>query len=164
MVSFLNAAEWRDAEVVSALRKHYMVTLVRARPPSDALQAPWCCMMPQGEVITVENWVPAAKSKPLVKLAESAMRFTPKESEAVSLHRAERNVCALIRSEDSGCGPAKLRRCAESWVEKLGSAVSNDAAGNCMFEAPGQAFCQSWQDSDRRSHSQDGGGGKYDGL
>ena len=40
--------------------------------------------MSQGDVITVENWVLAAKSKPLVKLADSAMRFTPKESETPS--------------------------------------------------------------------------------
>ena len=40
-------------------------------------------------------------------------------------------------------GPAKLRRCVDSWVEKLGlSAVSNDGAGNCMFEALGQAFAK----------------------
>ena len=40
-------------------------------------------------------------------------------------------------------GPAKLRRCADSWVEKLGlTAVSNDGAGNCMFEALGQAFAK----------------------
>ena len=58
--------------------------------------------MPQGDVITVENWVPAAESKPLVKLADSAMRFTPEESEAPSAFTAaERNFCALIRSEDS---------------------------------------------------------------
>ena len=37
--------------------------------------------------------------------------------------------------------PAKLRRCADSWVKKLGlSAASNDGAGNCTFEALGQAF------------------------
>ena len=65
---------------------------------------------------------------------------------------AERNVCALIISEDSSDGssrdgsqrpggPAKLGRCADSWVEKLVlSAVSNDGAGNCMLEALGQAF------------------------
>ena len=58
--------------------------------------------MPQVDVITVDNWVPAAKSKPLVKLADSAMRFTPKESESPSAFTvAERNVCALIRNEDS---------------------------------------------------------------
>ena len=63
-------------------------------------------------------------------------------------------VCALISSQDSSDGssrdgsqrpggPAKLRRCADSWVEKLGLlAVSNDGAGNCMFEAPGQAFAK----------------------
>ena len=40
-------------------------------------------------------------------------------------------------------GPAKLRRCVDSWVEKLAlSAVSNDGAGNCMFEALGQAFAK----------------------
>ena len=60
LVSFLNAAGWRDTEVVSAsMRKDYMMTLVRARPPSNALQSPWCYVMPQGDVITVENWVPA---------------------------------------------------------------------------------------------------------
>ena len=86
LVSFLTASGWRDTEVVSAsMRKDYMMTLVRARPPSNSLQAPWCCVMPQGDVITVENWVPAAKSKPLVKLADSAMRFTPK-GVAVSFH------------------------------------------------------------------------------
>ena len=40
-------------------------------------------------------------------------------------------------------GPAKLRRCVDSWVEKLGlSAVSNDGAGNCMFEALDQALAK----------------------
>ena len=40
-------------------------------------------------------------------------------------------------------GSAKLRRCADSSVEKLGlSAVSDDGAGNCMFEALGQAFAK----------------------
>ena len=105
-------------------------------------------------MITVDNWVPAAKSKPLVKLADSAMRFTPKESELPSAFTvAERNVCAVIESDDSEGsgrdgpqrprGPAKLRRCADSWVEKLGlTTVSNDGAGNCMFEALGQAFAK----------------------
>ena len=60
------------------------MTLVRARTPCNSLHAPWCCVMSQGDVITVENWVLAAKSKPLVKLADSAMRFTPKESETPS--------------------------------------------------------------------------------
>ena len=59
---------------------------------------------------------------------------------------AERNVCALVRNDDSDGSsrngsqrpgrPAKLRRCADSWV------VSNDGAGNCMFEALGQAFAK----------------------
>ena len=88
--------------VLASVRKDYMMTLVRARPPCDAQLAPWWYVMPQGDVITVENWVPAAKSKPLVKLADSAMRFTPKESELPSAFTvAERSVCALIRSEDS---------------------------------------------------------------
>ena len=155
LVSFLNAAGWRDTKVVSAsMREDYMMTLVRSRPPCNALQAPWCYVMPQGDVITVENLVPAAWSKPLVKLADSAMRFTPKESELPSAFTvAERNVCALIRNKDfdgssrDGSqrpgGPAKLRRCADCWVEKLGlSAVSNDGAGNCMLEALGQAFAK----------------------
>ena len=43
------------------------------------LLAPWCYVVPQGDAITVENCVPAAASKPLVKLADSAMRFTPKK-------------------------------------------------------------------------------------
>ena len=35
--------------------------------------------------------------------------------------------------------PAKLRRCVDFWVEKLAlSAVSNDGAGNCMFESLGR--------------------------
>ena len=127
-----------------------MMTLVRARPPCNALLAPWCHVMPQGDVITVDNWVPAAKSKPLVKLADSAMRFTPKESELPSgFTVAERNVCAGIESDDSDRsaqrpgGPAKIRRCADSWVEKLGlTTVRNDGAGNCMFEALGQAFAK----------------------
>ena len=103
LVSFLTASGWRDTEVVSAsMRKDYMMTLVRARPPCNSLLAPWCCVMPQGDVITVDNWVPAAKSKPLVKLADSAMRFTPKESELPSAFTvAERNVCAVIESDDS---------------------------------------------------------------
>ena len=130
------------------MRKDYMMTLVRARPP-------WCYVMPQVDVITVDNWVPTAWSKPLVKLADSAMRFTPKECETPSAFTvAERNVCALIRSEDSSDGssrdglhwpggPANLRRCADYSVEKLGlSAVSNDGAGNCMFEALCQAFAK----------------------
>ena len=83
------------------MRKDYMMTLLRARLPCNALLAPWCCVMPQGDV-TVESWVPAAKSKPLVKLADSAMRVTPRESESPSAFTvAERNVCALIRSVDS---------------------------------------------------------------
>ena len=57
LVSFLNTAGWRDTEVVSAsMRKNCMMTLVRARPPCNALQAPWCFVMPQGDVITVDNW------------------------------------------------------------------------------------------------------------
>ena len=103
-------------------------------------------------MITVENWVPAADSKPLVKLVDSALRFTTKESETLSAFTAvERNVCALIKSEGSSDGSSRdksqrlggpaLRRCADSWVEKLGlTTVSNDGAGNCMFEALGQAF------------------------
>ena len=67
-----------------SMRKDYMTTLVRARLPCNSLQAPWCYVMPQGDVIPAENWVPAAKSKPLVKLADSAMRFTTKESESPS--------------------------------------------------------------------------------
>ena len=48
LVSFMNAAGWRDTEVVSAsMRKDYMMTLVRACPPSNALQAFRCCVMPQ---------------------------------------------------------------------------------------------------------------------
>ena len=79
-----------------------MMTLVRARPPCNSLQAPWCFVMPQGDVITIDSWVPAAKGKPLVKLADSAMRFTPKESETPSAFTvAERNVVALIESDDS---------------------------------------------------------------
>ena len=125
---FLNAAGWRDTEVVSAsMRKDYIMTLVRARPPCNALQAPWCSVMPQGDMITVDDWVPAAWSKPLVKLADSAMRFTPKESETPSAFTvAERNVCALFRSEDSSDGsqrpdgPAKLRRCADSGSKSSG--------------------------------------------
>ena len=66
----------------------------------------WCCVMPQGDMITVDDWVPAAKSKPLVKLAHSAMQFTPKGSESPSgFTVAERNVCAEIESDDSD-GPA----------------------------------------------------------
>ena len=88
--------------------------------------------MPQGDVISLK-WVLAAWSKPLVKPADSAMRFTPKVSEAPS---------AFAVAERPG-GPAKLRRFADSWVEKLWlSAVSNDGAGNCMFEALGQAFAK----------------------
>ena len=137
------------------MRKDFKMTFVRARPPCDALLAPWCCVMPQGDVIPVDNFVLAAESKPLVKLADSAMRFTSKESETSSAFSvAERNVCALIRSDDASDasgrdksqrpgGPAKLRRCADSWVEKLGlSAVSNDGVGNCMFEALGQALAK----------------------
>ena len=136
------------------MRKDYMMTLVRARPPCNSLLAPWCCVMPQGDVITVDNGVPSAKSKPLVKLADSAMRFTPKESETPSAFTvAERNVCAVIESDDpdgSGRdglqrpgGPAKLPRCADFWVEKFGlTTVSNDGAGNCMFEALGQTFAK----------------------
>ena len=169
------ASGWRDTEVVSAsMRKEYMMTLVRACPSCNSLLAPWCYVMPQGDVIPVENWVPAAKSEPLVKLADSAVRFTPKKSESPSAFAvAERNVCAVIKSDDSDGsgrdgpqrpgGPAKLRRCVDSWVEKLGlSAVSNDGAGNCMFEALGQASAKA-QDSDGRSHSQDGCCGKDDG-
>ena len=59
LVSFLSAAGWRDTEVVSAsVRKDYMMTLVRARPPCNAQLAPWWYVMPQGGVITVENCVP----------------------------------------------------------------------------------------------------------
>ena len=106
------------------MRKDCMMTLVRARP-CNSLQAPW-------GVNTVENFVPAAKRKPLVKLADSAMRFTPKESASPSAFTvAERNVCALIRSENSDGssrdqrpgGPAKLRRCVDSWVA-LGQAFA----------------------------------------
>ena len=109
LVSFLSTAGWRDAEVVSAsMRKDHVMTLVRARPPCNALQAPWCFVMPQGDVITVDNWVPAAESKPLVKLADSAMRFTPKESQTPSAFTvAERNVCAaeLAGERQFGSGP-----------------------------------------------------------
>ena len=85
LVSFLSAAGWRDSEVVSAsMRKDCKMTLVRARPPCSALQAPWCYVMPQGDMITVENWVPAAESMPLVKLADSAI--SQRVSDAVSLH------------------------------------------------------------------------------
>ena len=60
LVSFLTAPGWRDTEVVSAsMRKDYMMTLVRARPPCNALLAPWCYVMPQSDVITVEIWVSA---------------------------------------------------------------------------------------------------------
>ena len=87
-----------------------MMTLVRARPPCNPLQAPWCCVMPQGDVITVKNWVSAAESKPLVKLGDSAMRFTPKESETPSAFTVtERNVCALITSEDSSDGSSRAQ-------------------------------------------------------
>ena len=55
------------------------------------------------------------------------------------MHRESRPVTGPQRSG----GPTKLRRCADSWVEKLGlSAVSNDGAGNCMFEALGQALAK----------------------
>ena len=58
--------------------------------------------MPQGDKITVETWVPAAESKPPVKLADSAMRFTPKESGSPSAFTvAARNVFAVIESDDS---------------------------------------------------------------
>ena len=92
--SFLNAAGWRDTELVSAsMRKDYMMTLVRNRAPCNSLQAHGCYVMPQGDVITIDNWVPAAESKPLVKLADAAVRFTPKESETPSAFTvAERNV------------------------------------------------------------------------
>ena len=172
LVSFLNAAGWRDTEVVSAsMRKDYMITLVRARPPCNSLLAPWCYVMPQR---TVDYWVPAAKSKPLVKLADSAMRFTPKESETPSAFTvAERNVCALIRNEDSDGsgrdgpqrpgGPAMLRRCADSWVEKLWVYDGQQRwSWKLHVRSNGSGFCQSPQDSDRRSHSQDSGGGKDD--
>ena len=79
------------------MRRDYMMTLVRARPMCDALQAPWCYVMPQGDVITVENWVPAAKSKPLVKVADSAMRFTPKESETPSASQWRNGMCVCVR-------------------------------------------------------------------
>ena len=70
--------------------------------------APWCCVMPQSDVITVDNWVPAAKSKPMVKLADSATRFTPEETQSPSAFTvAERNVCALTSSEDSSDGSSR---------------------------------------------------------
>ena len=51
LVSILNASGCRDTEVVSAsMRKDYMMTLVGARPPCDALLDPWCYVMPQGDV------------------------------------------------------------------------------------------------------------------
>ena len=98
MISFLTASGWRDTEAVwLQMRKDCMMTLVR-RPPRNSLLAPWCYVMPQDDVIPVENWVPAAKSKPLAKLADSSMRFTPKEFESLSAFTvAEQNVCALIR-------------------------------------------------------------------
>ena len=106
LVSFSTASGWRVTEVVSAtIRKDYMMTLVRVRPPFNSLLAPWCHVMPQGDVITVDNWVPAAKSKPLIKLADSAMRFTPEESETPSAFTvAERNVCVIESDDSDGSG------------------------------------------------------------
>ena len=58
LVSFLNAAGLGDTDVVSAsMHKDYMMR---------------CYVIPQGDVITAENGVPAAESKPLVKLDDSA--------------------------------------------------------------------------------------------
>ena len=96
------------------MRKDYMMTLVRARPPSDSLLAPWCDVMLQGDVITVGCRLPRANHW-------SNLLMLP-------------------------------------WL----TTVSNDGAGNCMFEALGHAFAK--PGSDRRSHSQDGCCGKDDGL
>ena len=42
LVSFLNASDWRDTEVVSAsMRKDYIMTLVRSRPSSVMR----CCLV-----------------------------------------------------------------------------------------------------------------------
>ena len=86
------------------------------------------------------------------------MRFTPKESETPSAFKvAERNVCALIRSENSSDGPdgqvvqPNFVVAPTLGSKKLGlSAVSNDGAGNFMFEALGQAFAKAsntWTDA-----------------
>ena len=175
LVSFSTASGWRVTEVVSAtIRKDYMMTLVRVRPPFNSLLAPWCHVMPQGDVITVDNWVPAAKSKPLIKLADSAMRFTPEESETPSAFTvAERNVCVIESDDSDGSGrdgpqrpggPAKLRRCADSWVEKLGLDDGQQRWSRKLhIRSTGSGVCRSRQDSDGRFHSQDGCGGKYDG-
>ena len=105
-------------------------------------------------MITIENWVPAAKSKPLVKLADSAMRFTHKESESPSAFTvAERNVCALTGSEDSdgsGRDGRNGREVQPHFVAALtlGSKSSGCRRSatmeleNCMFEALGQAFAE----------------------
>ena len=118
--------------------------------------------------------VPAAKSKPLVKLADSAMRFTPKESESPSAFTvAERNVCALIRSEDcDGSGrDGSQREVQPNFVAALilGSKSSGCRRSATMeletvrVRSTGSGFCQSRQDSDGRSHSQDHCCGKDDG-
>ena len=144
-----------------------MMTVVRARPPCNSLLPPWCYVMPQGDVITVDNWVPAAKSKPLVKLADSAMRSTPKESELPSAFTvAERNVCAVMKvmilTDLVVTGPngrevqPNFVAALTLWVEKLGlTAVSSDGARNCMFEALEQAFAKA---TDARTVRTAGGG------
>ena len=65
-------------------------------------------------MITVENWVPAAESKPLVQLADSAMRFTPRESESTPTGPVVKGpngrgvqpsfvVVLILGSKNSGC-------------------------------------------------------------
>ena len=147
------------------MRKDHMMTLVRARPPCNALLAPWCYVMPQGDAITVGKWVPAAASKPLAKLAVSAMRSTPKKAFTV----AERNVCALIRSEDSDGFPTAGRSSQNSSLRRLLGRKARAVGGRqrCSWKlhvrSTGPGVCQRRKDSDGRSHSQDGCCGKDDG-
>ena len=99
----------------------------------------------------------AAGSKPLVGLDDSAVRFTPKESETPSAFTvAERNVSALIRNEDSSDGSsrdgsqrpggsAKLRRCADSRVEKSRVVGGQQRWSRKLHvRSTGPGFCQAF--------------------